>query len=85
MRAALEDLKVVAPPARHPPLVDQLELLDAAVRRAFADEADVRAALVADMQGLGSGPNIMSRGEPAPAHHGLAIRPKVRSPWVHQR
>jgi uncharacterized membrane protein len=76
MRAALDDLKAVAPSARHPPLDDQLELLEAAVRRAFADEADVRAALVPDMQGLGSGSDMMSFGEPAVAHHGLKVRTK---------
>jgi uncharacterized membrane protein len=60
LRAALEDLATVAPPERQPPLDRQLELLDAAVRRSYADDADVHAALVADMQGIGSGPDVMS-------------------------
>jgi uncharacterized membrane protein len=60
LRAALEDLRTVAPPERQPPLERQLELLDAAVRRAYADDADVQAALVPDMQGIGSGPDVMS-------------------------
>ncbi|WP_064750469.1 DUF2254 domain-containing protein [Solirubrobacter soli] len=60
LRAALEDLKTVAPPERRPPLDHQLTLLDAAVRRAYTDNADVDAALVPDMQGLGSGPDVMS-------------------------
>jgi uncharacterized membrane protein len=66
MRAALEDLKDVASPERRPPLDRQLALLEAAVRRAFDDEADVDAALVPDMQGIGSGPDVMSRlgGDP---------------------
>src|SRR5213076_2785204 len=37
MRAALQDLKAVAPPERHPPLDRQLELLEQAVRRAYDD------------------------------------------------
>jgi uncharacterized membrane protein len=61
LRAALEDLRAVAPPARRPPLDRQLELLDRAVRRAYDDDADVDAALVPDMQGIGSGPDVMSR------------------------
>jgi uncharacterized membrane protein len=63
LRAALEDLKAVAPPDRWPALDYQLALQEAAVRRAFDDEADVRAALVPDMQGIGSGPDVMSRPE----------------------
>jgi uncharacterized membrane protein len=60
LRAALEDLRTVASSERRAPLDRQLELLDEAVRRSFADEADVRAALVPDMQGIGSGPDVMS-------------------------
>jgi uncharacterized membrane protein len=60
LRAALEDLRTVAPPERRPPLHRQLELLEAAVRRAYAEDADVHAALVPDMQGIGSGPDVMS-------------------------
>jgi uncharacterized membrane protein len=60
LRAALVDLKSVAPPERQAPLDRQLELLDAAVRREFADEPDVRAALVPDLQGIGSGPDVMA-------------------------
>jgi hypothetical protein len=47
-------------PARRPPLDRQLELLDEAVRRAYGDEADVDAALVPDMQGIGSAADVMS-------------------------
>ncbi len=36
-----------------------VELLDEAVRRAYDDDADVDAALVPDMQGIGSGPDVM--------------------------
>jgi hypothetical protein len=50
----------VASPERRPPLDRQLELLEAGVRRAYDDDADVEAALVADMQGIGSGPDVMS-------------------------
>src|ERR1700754_1124017 len=60
LRAALEDLRTVAPPERRPPLDRQLELLDDALRRAYTDDADVDAAFVPDMQGIGSGPDVMS-------------------------
>jgi uncharacterized membrane protein len=60
LRAALEDLSALASPERQPPLGRQLELLDEAVRRAYDDAADVEAALVADLQGIGSGPDVMS-------------------------
>jgi hypothetical protein len=53
----LEDLKTAAPPERHPPLDRQLDLLTAAVARTFRD-ADRRAALVPDQQGIGSGPAV---------------------------
>jgi uncharacterized membrane protein len=60
LRAALLDLRTVASPERRPPLDRQLQLLDDAVRRSFEDDADVAAALVPDMQGIGSGPDVMS-------------------------
>jgi uncharacterized membrane protein len=63
LRAALEDLRTVAPPERHPPLDRQLKLLDAGVRRAYDDGLDVEAALTADQQGIGSGLDL----RPAPA------------------
>jgi uncharacterized membrane protein len=61
LRAVLEDIKTVAPPDRQAPLDEQLALLDAAVERAFEDEHDVRAALIGDDQGIGSGADVMSR------------------------
>ena len=61
LRAALEDLLTVAPPERRPPLDRQLRLLEEGVRRSFDDDADADAALVPDMQGIGSGPDVMSR------------------------
>jgi uncharacterized membrane protein len=64
LRAALEDLRTVAPPERRPPLDRQLQLLDDGIRRAFDDDADVDAALLPDMQGIGSGPDVM----PDPLH-----------------
>jgi hypothetical protein len=45
-------------------------VLDDAVRQAY-DDADIDAALVPDMQGIGSGPDIMSRpprSASTPAH-----------------
>lgn len=53
LRSALRDLAAIAPPDRRPPLQTQLELLDAAVRRHFEDERDVRIALGSDEQDLG--------------------------------
>lgn len=60
LRAALEDLRTVASPERRPPLDRQLKLLEKGVRRAYDDDADVNAALIPDMQGIGSGPDVMS-------------------------
>jgi uncharacterized membrane protein len=59
LRAALEDIRTVAPPDRRPPLERQLELLSAAVDREFDDELDSRAAKVPDGLGIGSGPDLM--------------------------
>jgi len=59
LRAALEDLRAVASPERRPPLDRQLELLEAAVRRSYSDGEDIEAALVPDMQGIGSGADLM--------------------------
>ena len=70
LRAALEDIRTVAPPERRPPLDRQLELLTDGVRRSFDDATDADAALVPDMQGIGSGPDVMShppRFTPQPA------------------
>ena len=39
-------------------------MLDEAVRRANDDDADVDAALDPDMQGIGSGPDVMSHAPP---------------------
>jgi uncharacterized membrane protein len=61
LRAALEDLSATASPERRPALDHELELLDKAVRRAYDDDADVDAARVADAQGIGSGPDVMSQ------------------------
>jgi len=56
--AALEDLKTVAPRERQPPLDRQLRLLTAAVQRHYDDDEDIRAALTADAQGIGSGHDL---------------------------
>jgi uncharacterized membrane protein len=53
LRAVLEDLKTVAPEERQAALDEQRELLDAAVRREYDEDAVMRRARVADMQGLG--------------------------------
>jgi uncharacterized membrane protein len=57
--AALEDLKTVAAPDRHPPLERQLRLLEAAVRAKLDQEDDIRAALTPDQLGIGSGPDMV--------------------------
>jgi uncharacterized membrane protein len=62
--AALEDLKTVALPDRQAPLDRQLRLLEAAVRRAYADEEDVVAALTPDTEGIGSGPDVTTVTRP---------------------
>lgn len=62
LRAALEDLKTVAPPERHAVLDWELELLEAGVRGAFESEADIALALAPDCQGIGSGPDLSSGG-----------------------
>jgi uncharacterized membrane protein len=67
LRAALEDLKAIAPADRHAILEHQLALLEAAVHRSFDDDEDVAAALIADTQGIGSGSDVTrSPGHDAP-------------------
>lgn len=58
MRAALKDLKVIAPPERYPPLDHQLALLTAAGKRGYDDDDDVRALLTADQQSIESGADM---------------------------
>ena len=53
LKAALTDLRSIAPPERVAVLDRQLELLTAAVERALDDERDVDLALTADNEGLG--------------------------------
>jgi uncharacterized membrane protein len=60
IRAALLDLKSVAPPERQPPLDKQLRLLAAAVDRGYEDDEDRLAASVADQQGIGSGADVVT-------------------------
>jgi uncharacterized membrane protein len=57
LRAALEDLKEVAPDDRQGALDRQLRLLVEEVERAL-DEEDARAALVPDAQGIGAGEDV---------------------------
>jgi uncharacterized membrane protein len=61
LRAALEDIRTIAPQQRWPALDRQLELLTAAVKRAYEDPEDVQAALVPDPLGIGSGPDVLNR------------------------
>jgi uncharacterized membrane protein len=61
LRAALEDIRAVAPPHRRPPLDRQLERLSAAVEREFEDDADLQAAKLPDGLGIGSGADLVVR------------------------
>lgn len=67
LRAALEDIRAVAPQERRPPLEREAELLDLAVQRCYEDDADRNAALVADALGIGSGSDV-ARHDGAKAH-----------------
>ena len=67
LRAALEDIQAVAPQERRAPLEREVELLDRAVQRAYEDDADRSAALVADTLGIGSGSDVV-RHDGAESH-----------------
>jgi uncharacterized membrane protein len=62
LQAALQDLKAVAPPDRRPPLERQIRLLEEAVEQKLSSQNDIRAALTADAQGIGSGVDVASDG-----------------------
>lgn len=62
LRAALDDLMTVAPPGRQAPLQRQSRLLELAVEHELGSDDDVRAALVPDQQGIGSGPDVAVGG-----------------------
>ncbi|HEX5798679.1 MAG TPA: DUF2254 domain-containing protein [Gaiellaceae bacterium] len=53
LKAALTDLRSIAPPERVAVLDRQLELLTAAVERTLDDQRDVELALTADSEGIG--------------------------------
>ncbi|TXS43808.1 DUF2254 domain-containing protein [Streptomyces sp. OR43] len=55
LRALLDGLLDSLPPAHHPAVREQLELLDASVERAFLDPARRSVARMADSQGVGGG------------------------------
>jgi uncharacterized membrane protein len=62
LRAALDDLKSIAPPERRPVLDRQLELLAELVNGRFEDPRDIAAAMIPDEQGIGSGPDVVTTG-----------------------
>jgi uncharacterized membrane protein len=64
LRAALEDLRTVAPANRKPALERQLRLLERAVEQELDNVDDIRAALTPDAQGIGSGPDVATDGSP---------------------
>jgi uncharacterized membrane protein len=61
LRAMLENLVAVLPPARAPFLQQQLDLLQVAVEKAFVDPRDRRNATHADSQGLGGASSYLDR------------------------
>lgn len=60
MQAALRDLLAVAPANRRPAVERQLRLLAGEVERAHAADEDARAGIIADVQGIGSGPDVLT-------------------------
>ena len=54
LKAALDDLRSIAPADRVDVMDEQLELLAAATERAMADERDIELALHADREGIGA-------------------------------
>jgi uncharacterized membrane protein len=75
LHAAIVDLKTVAPDHRQAALDRQLRLLAAGVRRALEDEDDVRAALIPDAQGLGSGTDVVDRRSPVEPRQAAPVEP----------
>ena len=64
LRAALEDLKTVAPPERQPVLDRQLNLLKELVGQRLDEEEDANASLTGDQQGIGSGEDVIATDGP---------------------
>jgi uncharacterized membrane protein len=64
LRAALDDLKSVAPPERAPALDRQLELLDAACVEQYETGPVLDLAVAADRQGIGSARELQVGGAP---------------------
>ena len=62
VRAMLEDLVVVAPFERRPPLERQLELFERRIEDALDEQEDRESARHPDMQGLGSGDDAFLEG-----------------------
>jgi uncharacterized membrane protein len=62
LEAALEDLKTVAPPERRPALDRQLRLLQQVVENELTEQEDIKAALIPDAQGIGSGRDVVRNG-----------------------
>ena len=65
LRAMLHNLIDSLPPIRHPPLLEELELLRRSVERAFDDPEDRAFAGEADQQGLGSAATVDAGNEDA--------------------
>jgi uncharacterized membrane protein len=58
LKAALSDLRTIAPQERVPILEDQLELLAAAAARALDDDREVEMALSEDREGIGAAASL---------------------------
>ncbi|MCF6378675.1 DUF2254 domain-containing protein [Nocardioides KLBMP 9356] len=74
LRAALEDLSLVAPASRRGEIDRQLELLTAGVGRAFDDQSDVESASIPDAQGIGSGADVVRESEVGQSAHHVRVR-----------
>jgi uncharacterized membrane protein len=66
MRALLMHLLQTVPPERHPPLQEQLELLQRSVERHFPDPEDRAQACAQDLQGLGGSAGSWTRVSSGP-------------------
>lgn len=58
LRSMLQGLIESLPSQRHPPLIEQLDLLQRSVERSFADKEDWTNAGAGDRQGQGSAPEL---------------------------
>ncbi len=70
LRAMLVHLLDALPPARRPPLAEELAMLDRGVVRRFGDEGDRRRAAVSDYQGVGGSDRVPPAADDSPVAEG---------------